>query len=416
MTSHDAPRPPYPVRTLGDDDWPGFLETDSHAFGSTMPAEVVDFERTLIEPGRSIGAFDGPTPVGIGTAFSFDLTVPGAVVPAAGISWVGVLPTHRRRGVLSALMTHQLQETHERGREPVAVLWASEPQIYGRFGYGLASRAFSLTVPRSSQALRGDIPAAPGVHLRLVPADDWKLTAAVYDEVAQTRPGMLRRDERWWLRAVRDPPSMREGRSELRCVVAEDEDGVRGFARYATKPDWTPGQPKGTVHVREVLAKDPAAKAALYSYLFDLDLMGSTELWNVPVDDPVLYWLENVRATQPRWMDALYVRLVDVPGALRARRYSAALDVVLEISDPRCPWNDGRWQLIADDDGVRCEHTEGAPDLTLSVTELGAAYLGGTSLTDLAMAGRVEEHTAGSLRTTSTGFTASPAPWCPIVF
>lgn len=416
MTSHGTARSTYPVRTLGDEDWAGFVETDGHAFGATMPAEVTDFERGLLEPGRSIGAFDGSTPVGIATAFSFDLTVPGATVPAAGVSWVGVLPTHRRRGVLRSLMTHQLNEIHERGREPLAVLWASEPQIYGRFGYGLASYAYALTVPRSAHALRPDVPTDSRVRLRLVPADDWKLTAAVYDELARVRPGMLRRDERWWQRAVRDVPSMRDGRSELRCVVAEDEEGVRGYARYATQPDWSPGHPNGTVHVREAVGTDAAARSALYRYLFDLDLMGSTDLWNVPVDDPVLYWLENVRATSPRWKDALFVRLVDVAAALLARRYATPVEVVLEINDPLCSWNNARWRLIAADDDVRCVRTELEADLAMSVTDLGAAYLGATPLLDLAMAGRVEERTKGSLRTTSAAFLTSPAPWCPIIF
>jgi predicted acetyltransferase len=415
MTSHGAPRPTYPVRTLDDTHWADAVETDGHAFGSTMPTEVTDLERGLMEPGRSIGAFDGPRPVGIATAYSFDLTVPGGGAPAAGVSWVGVLPTHRRRGVLRSLMTHLLDDLHGRGREPLAVLWASEPQIYGRFGYGLATRAYSLAVPRSADALRPDAPTDPRVRLRLVPADDWELTAGVYDQVAGARPGMLGRDEPWWQRAVRDVPSMREGRSELRCVVAEDEDGVRGYARYATKPDWSPGQPTGTVHVREVIATDPAARAALYRYLFDLDLMGSTDLWNVPVDDPVLYWLQNLRAASPSWKDALYVRLVEVASALTARRYASPVEVVLEISDPLCSWNDGRWRLVADD-GVRCERTEREADLAMSVTELGAAYLGGTPLADLAMAGRVEERTKGSLRTTSAAFMTSPAPWCPIIF
>ncbi|MDQ1619030.1 MAG: hypothetical protein QOE19_1599 [Actinomycetota bacterium] len=415
MTAPDIPRPTYAVRTLGDEDWADFLETDSHAFGATVPVEAAEFERGMMEPGRSIGAFDGDAMGGIAAAYSFELSVPGGVVPAAGVTWVGVLPTHRRRGVLRSLMTHQLHEIHERGREPLAVLWASEPQIYGRFGYGLASRAFSLTVPRSAQALRSDTPVDPSVRLRLVPADDWRITAAVYD-VARSRPGMLLRDDRWWRRAVIDLPATRDGRTALRCVVAEDENGVRGYARYATKPDWSPGHPTGTVYVREVVASDPAAKAMLYRYLFDLDLMGSTELWNVPVDDPLLYWLENLRTASPRWMDALYVRLVDVAGALRARRYTAPVEVVLEISDQLLPWNNGRWQLIADADGARCEHSELKADLAMSVTELGAAYLGGTPLTDLAMAGRVEERTEGSLRATSAAFMSSPAPWVPVVF
>ncbi|MGZ4626640.1 MAG: GNAT family N-acetyltransferase, partial [Kineosporiaceae bacterium] len=250
------PPSPYPIRALTDDDWPDLVDVDSNAFGNTFAPELLETERELHEAGRTIGAFDGSTLAGIATAYSFDLTVPGAVVLAAGVSWVGVLPTHRRRGVLRGLMTHQLYDVRARGREALAILWASEPQIYGRFGYGMASRALSLTVPRDPGALRADAPEDPTLRLRLVPAEDWKLTADVYDAAARTRPGMLGRDERWHQRAARDLPALREGRSALRCIVAEDDRGIRGYARYATKPDWAPGRPQGTVHLREVVTLD----------------------------------------------------------------------------------------------------------------------------------------------------------------
>jgi predicted acetyltransferase len=416
MTTPNSASREFPVRTIGDDDWTGFFEVDGMAFGGTAPDELIEVEREIFEAGRSIGAFDGATPVGIATAYSFDVSVPGAVLPAAGISAVGVLPTHRRRGVLRALMTHQLHDIHERGREPAAILWASEPPIYGRFGYGLASRAYALDVLRSPNALRADVPTDPALRLRLVPADDWKVTADVYSRVAAQRPGMLARDERWWRKAVRDLPSMREGRSALRCVVVEDDAGVRGYARYATKPDWAPGRPQGTVHVREVAAVDAPARALLYRYLFDQDLMAKIDVWNIATDDPLLHWLENLRSATPRWLDALYVRLVDLPAALRSRTYTAPVDVVLEVTDPICTWNDGRWHLVAGSDGVSCEATSRSADLSMSVTELGAVYLGGTPLAELAMAGRVTEQTPGTLASTSLAFQSSPAPWCPVVF
>jgi predicted acetyltransferase len=410
---------PYPVRVLTDEDWPAILEVDSNAFGNSFDAEVVEAERDLHEPGRTLGAFDGRTLVGVTTAFSFDLRVPGAGVPAAGVSWVGVLPTHRRRGVLRGLMTAQLYDVHERGREAIAILWASEPVIYGRFGYGLASRAYAMRVPRGAHALRSDAPSDPALRLRLVAADDWKLTADVYAAAAAARPGMIARDERWNRRATSDYPSMRQGRSALRCVVAEDDSGPRGYARYSTRPDWSSTPvPSGTVDVREVIGVDGAAQAALYRYLFDLDLMGVAELWNVPVDDPLLHWLNNTRSTKPIWQDALYVRLVDVGSALSQRTYSTAVDVVLEVSDQVCPWNEGRWRLVGGPDGARCERSEDAADLTLSVTDLGGAYLGGTSLGELAAAGRVQVRAGASelLPAVSAAFSTSPAPWCPFVF
>jgi predicted acetyltransferase len=406
----------FPVRTLVDEDWTALVAVDSIAFGATTQAEEDELERELLDPGRSIGAFDGDQLVGIAAAFTFDVTVPGGGgVPAAGVTWVGVLPTHRRRGVLRSLMNFQLREIQERGREPLAILWASEPPIYGRFGYGLASRGYALEVPRDPRALRADAPSDPTLRLRLVPADDWKITAEVYAQVAKSRPGLLARDERWWTKAVRDLPSRREGRSELRCVVAEDDNGVRGYARYSTKPDWAPGRPEATVSVREVMALDNAASAQLYRYLFDQDLMSKIAIWNLAIDDPLLFWLDNIRAAQPRWLDALYARLIDVPVALQSRSYATRLDVVLEVSDPLLAANDGRWRLVADT-GVSAVPTDRAADLSISVTDLGAIYLGGTLLSDLARAGRVVEHTPGAVAAASAAFQSNPAPWCPVIF
>ena len=164
-TNHDRLAAALPDSCAHREDWPAVLEVDGNAFGGTLEAEVNDGERLLQEPGRSLGAFDGASLVGLTSAFSFDLTVPGAVVPAAGVSWVGVLPTHRRRGVLRGLMTSQLHDVRERGREAVAILWASEPVIYGRFGYGLASHAYAMKVPRNPHALRADAPSDPALRL-----------------------------------------------------------------------------------------------------------------------------------------------------------------------------------------------------------------------------------------------------------
>ncbi len=406
----------FSVRPLTDEDWDALQHVDSHAFGMTIAPEVTEHERPFHQEGRDIGAYDGTTLAGIAGAYSFDVRVPGATVPSAGVTWVGVLPTHRRRGVLRTLMTHQLHEIHERGREATAVLWASEPAIYGRFGYGLASRAYGLTVPRDPRALRDDVPVDPTLRLRIVDPNEWKLVADVYATAVQARPGMVVRDDMWHARGGRDHPSLRDGFSALRCVVAEDDGGVRGYARYATKPDWSAPHPNGEVMVREVIAADAPAYTAVLRFLFDLDLMGRTVLSNVAVDDPMLHWLADPRVAQPTLKDALYVRLVDVPRALRERTYSAPVDVVVEVADPLCPWNDGRWRLRGDASGGECEATTDDADLALLVRDLGAAYLGGVTLAELAAAGWVEERTPDALMRASAAFATSPAPWCPFIF
>ena len=171
--------------------------------------------------------------------------------------------------------------------------------------------------------------------------------APVYEAVARARGGLPVRDDRWWSRVLRDLPCMRDGYSALRCAVAEDSGGVRGYALYRTKQSWEAPYPAGTLAVKELLALDPAALAELYRFLFDQDLMATTTLWNVPVDDPLLVWLADPRRARPGLADSLFVRVVDVGAALEARRYSADADVVLEIADDVCAWNAGRWRFTA---------------------------------------------------------------------
>jgi predicted acetyltransferase len=408
------------VRTIAPDEWPAYARLAELAFlGETSPEEL-ELERSVHELDRSLGAYDGELLVGTAAAYTFDLTVPGGQVPAAGVTWVSVAPTHRRRGVLSALMRHQLDGIHEAGREPVAVLWASEASIYGRYGYGRASWQLSFEVPRSSAAVLGA--PDPGLRVRLAdPEESLELCAGVYDAVRAGRPGFYGRDERWHRRELFDAPSFRSGQSRLRVALVEDEQGtVRAYARYRTEARWSgPGGPgpQGVVHVREVQAVDGPAYATLLRYLADLDLTATLSMQRRPVDDPALDLLADPRRAQPRLGDALYVRLVDLPGALAARSYRDEVDVVLEVVDEQCPWNAGRWRLSAGEGGASCQPTSDPAYLALPVAVLGAAYLGSArALSRAAAAGRVQERTPGALLAVDRAFTGDVEPWCPTVF
>lgn len=394
-----------------DADWPLLQRVDELAFGYSWPPDM----DPALELPRALLAHVDDEPVGLAAALTFDLAVPGGRLPAAGITWVGVVPTHRRRGVLSALMRRQLDDIRAAG-EPVAVLWASEPPIYGRFGYGLASRRLSVTVPRAGTVV--DAPADAGLTVRLVaPTDGLAAIEQVYAAVRATRPGLPLPVAGGRSRAVHDPPSQREGASELRCALVEGSAGTRGYALFATRGEWVAGVPAGEVRVRELLAVDAAALAATWRFLLGIDLMDRVVHINLAEDDPLLHLVSDPRRVQPVLRDALFVRLVDLPSALAGRRYAVPLDVVLEVSDEVAPWNAGRWRLRAGPDATsRCEPTDAEADLALDVRDLGAAYLGGTSLATLAAAGRVRARTAAALTTASVAFRHEPMPHCPFVF
>ncbi|MGW6690062.1 GNAT family N-acetyltransferase [Streptomyces sp. NPDC054961] len=403
------------TRILTADEWDVWFDHLELAFGGVPEiSEERELYKSLTELERSLGVWDGGECVGSAGAFSFRLSVPGggALVPAAGVTMVGVSPTHRRRGVLTSLMRRQLDDIRA-GGEPLAVLTASDPAIYGRFGYGTAAYAVSIDIDTTRVRLSVP-PGTDDVRLRLVdPLKSLPDCERVYAALVAGRPGMPARQPGWELQALLDPPSGRSGASPLKCVVAEGPEGeVVGYARYRVKPDWEQTGSDGKVQLRTLEALDPAAYAALWRYLFDIDLAWRVRAYGRPVDDPVLHLVSDVRRAEVRQRDALHVRLVDLPAALEARGYGAPLDVVLEVEDRFCPWNAGRWRLTAAAGGAAsCTRTDAPADLELSVGELGAAYLGGVTLTSLAAAGRVRAPRADALAQASRAFAGDVAPW-----
>jgi predicted acetyltransferase len=285
--------------------------------------------------------------------------------------------------------------------------------IYGRFGYGVGT--YHVTAEIETDRVRLSVP--PGtddVHLRYaVPADVLDVCEAVYARKVAGRPGMLARTPGWERLGLLDPESARDGASPLQCVLAERDGEVVGYARFRVKPDWEPTGPKGIVLLRDTEALDPAAEAALWRFLFDIDLTSTVKTNGRPVDEAWQYLVSDIRRCSLRVRDSLHVRLVDVGAALQARMYQAPVDVVFEVEDSFCPWNAGRWRLSGDAKGASCERTTDSADLALSVRELGAAYLGGVSLAALAAAGRVRELRQGALAEASVGFASTVAPWLP---
>jgi predicted acetyltransferase len=411
------PTEPSAPRALAESEFDQFLSLDELAFGSEPPsAAALEIDKTLLERDRTIGVFDGAQMVAGASIFSFEMTVPGGRIPMAGVSWVSVMPTHRRRGILSSMMRHQLHDLHESGGEAVAGLTASEPPIYGRFGYGLASRVAQLTIPRQYSGLR--MPAgSDAVSLRFVSTEESREACEeVYARQVPKRPGMLVRSPAWADAYVADPDDWRADRSRLRTVLAERDGQAVGYTRYRVKQEFSNGAPAGRVSVSELYGDDAAVQAVLLRYVTSIDLMTITELPGVPLDAPPLLLLENVRAANVCVRDSLYIRLIDVDQALASRTYSAQIDVVIDVTDSFCPWNAGRWRLTGGEKGATCERTSAAPDIALGVRELGSVFLGGASLTSLGAAGLVEERRNGALAEASRAFVTDLEPWMSFGF
>ncbi len=403
------------IRSLLISEFERFVSPGLTALGFPPVPERMEQMKTVPEMAVRYGAFDGEQVVGSAGAFDFTLTVsPGRTVSAAGLTIVGVLPTHRRRGVLTALMRANLDEARRRA-QPLLALFASEGTIYQRFGYGIASLCTEIEIAREHTAFLRDV-KLPAAQQRLVDEEE-ALAAfpAIWDRVRTRTPGMLSRSLPWWrVRRVADPPWARQGRAPLQRVLIEIEGQPAAYAIYRLLESGWDEYNINTlrVEVLEAVGDGVAATAAVWRYLFDLDLMRTIKAKLLPVDHPLLFLLADQRRLRRRIYDALWVRIVDVEAALSARAYNAGTPLILRVSDPHCPWNDGCFRL---QDGV-ARRTTDAPDLELPIDALGSLYLGAFRFAQLAAAGRITELKAGALHRGDMLFAGTPAPWTQEIF
>jgi predicted acetyltransferase len=404
------------MRPVSAEELPAFARAAETAFHDDLHPDDLATQVDRFEPERSLAIFDGPDIVATTAVFTRELTIPGATIPAACVSEVGVLATHRRRGLLTRLMRRQLDDVRARG-EALAVLWASEPAIYGRYGYGIAAFSAEIRLRTAGTRLQPGAPTPAGRTRLLHPGDAVPEIAPLYDAVRRHRPGHLDRSPAWWAKRVHDPEHRRGGAGSLRAAVHEAPSGaVDGYALYAVRSAFEPEGPDGEVVVRELVADGPVAAASLWTYLTGLDLTRRVTWSIAPADEPLAFLLEGPARPVVQTFENLWVRLVDVGAALAARRYTAPVELVFDVEDAFCPWNTGRWRLEAGTGGATCERSDASADIALAASALGSAYLGGPTFAALAAAGRVRELHAGALAGADTAFGVSRAPWCPEIF
>lgn len=403
------------LRAVTDDEFEELLRVDHLAFASGPPeAERLADLRKCAELDRTRAVFEGGRMVAASAALSLELTVPGpATVPAAAVTWVGVLPTHRRRGHLRRMMGALLDDAGAR-EEPVAILLASESLLYGRFGYGLASSHVSVEIESRHSAMRPSSPGDAGGRLELVePEHAAKVLPPLLDRARRRQPGDVQRPDAWWDATFRDPEKDRAGAGSQFYVVHESAAGeADGYAIYRVKLRWEHGTHKGRVVVSEVVGLTPDAEADLWRYLFSIDLTDVVEAECRPVDDPLRWMLVDPRRLRVTMVgDFLWVRVLDVAVALEARRYPVAGALVLDVVDAFHPDTAGRYRLEGGPDGAECRRTAEEPDLALSAEDLGALYLGGVAASTLAAAGRITEHRPRALARADSMLASHPAPF-----
>jgi predicted acetyltransferase len=399
------------IRTVSDDEVPAFRHCILTTFGEDLDADPEGDARmrALIPAAQRWGAFDGKTVVGTAGTYDHAIGVPGGgTIPMAGLTIVTVRPTHRRRGLLRALMQFHLEDARQRGFA-IAGLWASEASIYGRFRYGIAAHSDVITIENAQTVVLRE-------GVRADDAIDWlddaaarDLLPAIYARATAERPGVLRRTEVWWReRRFIEAPLFRGGMSKRRHVIARRGGEPVGYLAYRQKGAFDVSGPNGKLDIVELVAIDSRAELSLWQFALRADLYPNVSYWNAPVDDALAWAVTDPRRIQRRRTDSLWLRIEDPAKALAARGYGA--DGTLRFA------SDGAaWELVVEAGHGRCSPTTRAAELVLAPTALGSLYLGGVSATQLARASLVRGDVT-ALALADRMFASSIAPWCPEVF
>jgi predicted acetyltransferase len=397
---------PVEYRPIAPDEYEDFLDVDRIGFGMAPRKDDVPDTWARGELERAFGAFDGGRIVGVGRNYSFELTMPGGtLLPAGAVSWIAVLPTHRRRGVLSGMMAALHHDSRERG-EPVSILTASESSIYGRFGYGIATWRLGITVERAHARFARDV-VDDGRVRYLTDDESLKVFPPVYDTVRRRRAGMVSRPDFWWPSEMR---MLAEDFSPSFRVVHEGRDGtVDGFAMYGLAGEWAGGISVKRLTVVDLQTTTLSARAALWRFLFGIDLVHTVAAINVPADEPLPFMLADSRRVRVDYLnDGLWSCVLDEPAALRSRTYSCADRLVLDVHRP--DRSRVTVELEAGPDGAECRATNAEADLALGSSQLGSVFLGGVSCSQLFQAGLVDELRPGMLARADAMFAAQPVP------
>lgn len=401
MLQHSAPgdhRPPAALRRATAEDLPAIATVDGRGFGFHYRDEDIEAFRPLFEPDRFLLAEDDGPIVGVTGSFPFDVTLPGgATLPAPGVTWVSVAVTHRRRGILRALMAEQHRGFVADG-SAVSLLTASEGSIYGRFGYGITTLHRSVEITRRRATFRAGAPDPGGV--REVDTSEARLLfPEIHRRWVATVPGALSRSDAWWDNVLLDREWQRNGATALFHLVHAD-----GYASYRIE------QSERTCRIVEMVSVTEEAHAALWRVLLAMDLIETVTLSH-PLDDPLQYLLTDprqVRTTSIR--DGMWARVLDVPAALSARRYASEVDVVLDVHDPFLD-RGGRFRLRGGPDGAECVRVDvGGPTLDIEVAALGRLLFGGERATTLARAGLLATADQAALRSVDLAFQAERLP------
>ena len=418
----------FEIRPIVESELGRYMDLCQTAFGERPEEGEAERISEVIGLGRVHAAFDGHRMVATDGAYGLHLSVPGterdptggpgsrpAGVAAAGLTRVSVAATHRRRGVLTALIGAHFADAADRG-EALSVLWASELPIYGRFGYGPASDAHRVSDDNRQAGIRP--PPDPDDVAYADDDEAREVLPALREQDRRERPGQFHRSDTWWRwRSFPDHPAQQDGASPRRTVIARRDGRPVGYATFRQAPRWTDHDlPDGEIRVIEAVGLDLRARHTLWWFLSTIDLHPRVSVWSLPLDCELPWLATNQRAVIRHHTDGLQVRVLDVVAALEGRRWAEPGQLTFSIDDPHHPTAAGGYRLTVSTGGqARVERSDDEPELRLHPAALGGLYLGSRSPEPLAVAGWVDGDREARDRARQL-FAWPVAAWCDELF
>lgn len=403
-------------RPVTEDEYPSFARAVVEGFSEDLADDdFADHLKTLLPPERTIAAFQGSEIVGTIAGYDLELTIPGGCLAMEGTTVVTVFPTHRRMGLMQEMMGLHLDGAAKNG-VALAGLWASDSAIYGRYGYGAATYAETVTMNSRDVMFREDV--AIGRVRRVSVEEATGVLPPIFDAVLARTPGMLARtSDSWKVEVLHDATWRRRGRTSLRVVVHEGADGPDGYAIYRQKSgERGDGHANGTVHVSEVITATDQAHASLWSYLTRVDGCPNVRWWNFALEDPLPMKLKEPRKlTREKRFDALWILILDVVAALEARTYGYEDSLRFTVANAFRKDVEGSYEIVIERGIGSCIRVEGDTEIEIDLDVLGALYLGGGDAHAYAAAGRIRADT-GAVGRLHALFHTARVPWCNQVF
>ena len=392
-----------------------FAKAEAIAYTALASEYYINRLKKLATPDRAIALFDENKIIGTANSFGESISLPSnKKAKVAAVSYVSVMPTHRRQGILSEMMKIQLNEIHSIHKEPLAVLWPSESAIYGRFGYAPTHEKHYSISKNNAKFL----PQISSNNLKinfLNKKEAIECYVQVNNKLMESRPGVMELTNDWAERRIEDLISNHLSNGPSYFIGIFDNKTPVGLVTYSIENNNDYGNMPASLHIWDILYLNIESAIKLWNFCLNIDLVEEIHAKGVPEDDVLEALLISPGDLNARLTTGLWIRIVDVINSLEARTYEHNGEIILKVDDSIIKDNNNTYLLNTNDKSTpKCEITSKNPDVEITIQGLSEIYLGTFDLNNLIASGNIKNKKV--IKTIKEIFKSESKPFCPMHF